>query len=85
MKLPSNCLPMPPTTDKEVNYLDLRELFPLIRSIAIPASNMLLGEGRGFEIAHAPLEKLVRTLNEVPGKLVRTMAAYRDSRQPELA
>ena len=34
---------------------------------------------------NAPLEKFVRTLNEVPGKLVRTMAAYRDSRQAELA
>ena len=34
---------------------------------------------------NAPLEKVVRTLNEVPGKLVRTMAAYRDSRQDELA
>ena len=33
----------------------------------------------------APLEKFVRTLNEVPGKLVRTMAAYRDSRQADLA
>ena len=34
---------------------------------------------------NAPLEKFVRTLNEVPGKLVRTMAAYRDSRQADLA
>ena len=34
---------------------------------------------------NAPLEKFVRTLKEVPGKLVRTMAAYRDSRQAELA
>ena len=34
---------------------------------------------------NAPLEKFVRTLNEVPGKLARTMAAYRDSRQAELA
>ena len=34
---------------------------------------------------NAPLEKFVRTLNEVPGKLVRTMAAYRDSRQTDLA
>ena len=34
---------------------------------------------------NAPLEKFVRTLNEVPGKLVRTMVAYRDSRQAELA
>ena len=34
---------------------------------------------------NAPLEKFVRTLNEMPGKLVRTMAAYRDSRQADLA
>jgi len=34
---------------------------------------------------NAPLEKFVRTLNEVPGKLVRTMVAYRDSRQAEPA
>ena len=34
---------------------------------------------------NAPLEKFVRTLNEVPGKLVRTIAAYRDSRQADLA
>ena len=34
---------------------------------------------------NAPLEKFARTLNEVPGKLVRTMAAYRDSRQIDLA
>ena len=34
---------------------------------------------------NAPLEKFVRTLNEVPGKLVRTMAAYRDNRQADLA
>lgn len=29
----------------------------------------------------APAEKLVRTLNEVPGKLVRTIAAVRDKQQ----
>ena len=34
---------------------------------------------------NAPLEKFVRTLHEVPGKLVRTMAAYINSRQAELA
>ena len=34
---------------------------------------------------NAPLVKFVRPLNEVPGKLVRTMAAYRDSRQAEPA
>ena len=29
----------------------------------------------------APMAKLVRTLNEVPGKFVRTLAAYRDAKQ----
>jgi large subunit ribosomal protein L10 len=29
----------------------------------------------------APAEKFVRTLNEVPGKLVRTLAAIRDQKQ----
>ena len=29
----------------------------------------------------APTEKFVRTLNEVPGKLVRTMGAVRDQKQ----
>ena len=28
----------------------------------------------------APMTKLVRTLNEVPGKFVRTLAAYRDAK-----
>ena len=28
----------------------------------------------------APVAKLVRTMNEVPGKFVRTLAAYRDSK-----
>jgi large subunit ribosomal protein L10 len=29
----------------------------------------------------APVTKLVRTMNEVPGKLVRTVAAVRDQKQ----
>ena len=32
-------------------------------------------------VMKAPVEKLVRTLNEVPGKLVRTLAAIRDQKQ----
>jgi large subunit ribosomal protein L10 len=32
-------------------------------------------------VMKAPVEKLVRTLNEVPGKLVRTVAAIRDQKQ----
>jgi large subunit ribosomal protein L10 len=33
----------------------------------------------------APIAKLVRTLNEVPGKFVRTMAAVHDQRQKTAA
>jgi len=33
----------------------------------------------------APMTKLVRTLNEVPGKLVRTLAAYRDAKEKAAA
>jgi large subunit ribosomal protein L10 len=29
----------------------------------------------------APLAKLVRTMNEVPGRFVRTLAAVRDARE----
>ena len=32
-------------------------------------------------VMKAPVEKLTRTVNEVPGKLVRTVAAIRDSKQ----
>lgn len=32
-------------------------------------------------VMKAPVEKLVRTLNEVPGKLVRTVAAVRDAKE----
>ena len=33
----------------------------------------------------APVTKLVRTLNEVPGKFVRTLAAYRDAKEKAAA
>jgi large subunit ribosomal protein L10 len=32
-------------------------------------------------VMKAPVEKLARTLNEVPGKLVRTLAAVRDAKE----
>jgi large subunit ribosomal protein L10 len=32
-------------------------------------------------VMKAPVEKLARTLNEVPGKLVRTVAAIKDAKQ----
>ena len=34
-----------------------------------------------MSVMQAPVSKLVRTLNEVPGKLVRTVAAVRDQKQ----
>ena len=34
-----------------------------------------------MSVMNAPLEKLARTLNEVPSKLVRTVAAVRDQKQ----
>ncbi len=34
-----------------------------------------------MSVMQAPITKLARTLNEVPGKLVRTVAAVRDSKQ----
>lgn len=34
-----------------------------------------------MSVMQAPVTKLVRTLNEVPGKLVRTVAAIRDDKQ----
>jgi large subunit ribosomal protein L10 len=34
-----------------------------------------------MSVMNAPITKLARTLNEVPGKLVRTIAAVRDQKQ----
>ncbi|RMH34145.1 MAG: 50S ribosomal protein L10 [Gammaproteobacteria bacterium] len=34
-----------------------------------------------MSVMQAPISKLARTLNEVPGKLVRTLAAIRDQKQ----
>ena len=34
-------------------------------------------------VVQAPVTKLVRTINEVPGKLVRTIAAVRDQKQAQ--
>mgnify|MGYP003701814481 FL=1 len=34
-----------------------------------------------MSVMQAPITKLARTLNEVPGKLVRTVAAVRDAKQ----
>jgi large subunit ribosomal protein L10 len=34
-----------------------------------------------MSVMNAPITKLARTLNEVPGKLTRTVAAIRDQKQ----
>ena len=34
-----------------------------------------------MSVMQAPTVKLVRTMNEVPGKLVRTLAAVRDQKE----
>ena len=45
---------------------------------ALPSRNELLAKLMGT--MQAPVTKLVRTMNEVPGKFVRTLAAVRDSK-----
>jgi large subunit ribosomal protein L10 len=46
---------------------------------ALPSRNELLAKLLGT--MQAPVTKLVRTLNEVPSKFVRTLAAVRDAKQ----
>ena len=38
-----------------------------------------------MSVMQAPVTKLARTMNEVPGKLVRTLAAVRDQKQEQAA
>lgn len=38
-----------------------------------------------MSVMQAPVTKLVQTMNEVPGKLVRTLAAVRDQKEQEAA
>jgi large subunit ribosomal protein L10 len=47
---------------------------------SLPSREELLG--RLVATMQAPIAKFVRTLNEVPSKFVRTVAALRDSREP---
>jgi large subunit ribosomal protein L10 len=46
---------------------------------ALPSRNELISKLLGT--MQAPVTKLVRTLNDVPGRLVRTLAAIRDAKQ----
>ena len=50
---------------------------------ALPSRDQLLAMFMGT--LQAPVTKLVRTMNEVPGKFVRTLAAYRDSKEKAAA
>jgi large subunit ribosomal protein L10 len=50
---------------------------------ALPSRQELLAMLVGT--LQAPVTKLVRTMNEVPGKFVRTLAAYRDSKEKAAA
>jgi len=55
-----------------------------IKALALlPSREQLLAQLMGT--MQAPVAKLARTLNEVPGKFVRTLAAYRDQKQQAAA
>src|SRR3954468_18386659 len=49
----------------------------------LPSREELLARLMGT--IQAPVTKLVRTMNEVPGKFARTLAAYRDSKEKAAA
>ena len=59
-------------SDKDVKALAL-----------LPSREELLAKLMGTMLA--PATKLVRAMNEVPGKFVRTLAAYRDSKEKAAA
>jgi large subunit ribosomal protein L10 len=55
-----------------------------VKALALlPSREELLSKLMGTMLA--PVVKLVRTMNEVPGKFVRTLAAYRDSKEKAAA
>jgi large subunit ribosomal protein L10 len=65
-------LPNSVMSDKDIKALAL-----------LPSREELLARLMGT--MQAPVAKLARTLNEVPGKFVRTLAAYRDAREKAAA
>jgi large subunit ribosomal protein L10 len=55
-----------------------------IKALALlPSREQLLAQLMGT--LQAPVAKLARTLNEVPGRFVRTLAAYRDQKEKAAA
>jgi large subunit ribosomal protein L10 len=60
---------------------DLLDLAAIQALASLPNRDELLAMLVGTMAA--PMSKLVRTLNEVPSKFVRTLAAVRDSRPEE--
>ncbi len=55
-----------------------------VKALALlPSREELLAKLMGTMLA--PVAKLVRTMNEVPGTFVRTLAAYRDSKEKAAA
>jgi large subunit ribosomal protein L10 len=65
-------LPNSVMSDKDIKALAL-----------LPSRDELLARLMGT--MQAPVAKLARTLNEVPGKFVRTLAAYRDAKDKAAA
>ena len=68
----AGAMPNTMMSDKDVKALAL-----------LPSREELLAQLMGT--MQAPVAKLARTLNEVPGKFVRTLAAYRDSKEQAAA
>ena len=58
---------------------ELLEPSQIDRLATLPTRDQAIG--MLMSVMQAPVTKLARTLNEVPGKLVRTVAAIRDAKQ----